>query len=180
MSEPQGNFKMRYIGRPNGKLMKGSPGNYIHEKIYNVPFRYSKFAFWELLEPVPKLNAPDATSKDSVYEEEENIYVPAEEELELDSAFEYTLSAPINVDTYTKEIADNYKRQGYTLLDADNGIFVEPPKGEDELEEKEEVEVVSDREELMKALDEAGVEYNKRSRTETLIKLVEGLTEEER
>ena len=175
MSQPQGNFKMRYIGRPNGKLMKGSPGNYIHGKIYNVPFRYSKFAFWELLEPVPELKAPDATSKDSVYEEEENIYVPPEEDLELDSAFEYTPSAQINVDTYTKEISDNYKKQGYTLLDADSGVFVEPP----EPEEADKVEVVSSREELMKTLDDAGIEYNKRSRTETLIKLVKGLTEEE-
>jgi hypothetical protein len=80
MDEYQGKVKAKFIGKPNGKFMKGAPGNYIHGQIYEVSFRQTKFPFWELLDPPPVLKVPDAQVEDSVFEGD--VFVP--EQLELD------------------------------------------------------------------------------------------------
>ncbi len=79
-----GNFKMRFIGRPEGKLMKNAPGNFEHGKIYVVPYGHSKFAFWELIDKPPVLKVPASTETF-----EEAFYVPKDEEL-----FENTTYVP--------------------------------------------------------------------------------------
>jgi len=67
---------MRFVGRPEGKLMKGAPGNYRQNEIYLQPFRMSRFAFWKLIDPPPELKVPEAKTEDSVFEE--NIFVPTD------------------------------------------------------------------------------------------------------
>lgn len=66
-----GRFKMRFIGwKPDGTLMKGSPGGYVQDKIYEVPFHYSQWPYWKLIEPPPAdLKVPDASKEDSVFSE---------------------------------------------------------------------------------------------------------------
>ena len=95
-----GNFKMRFIGRPEGKLMKNAPGNFEHGKIYVVPYGHSKFKFWEMIDPEPKLVVPESTESF-----EEAFYVPKDEELFEDTTYvpseleedpwSYTTSEPI-------------------------------------------------------------------------------------
>ena len=57
-----GKFKMKFIGRPDGKLMKNAPGNFKHGEIYTVPYGHSKFPFWEMIDPEPKLVVPEDSS----------------------------------------------------------------------------------------------------------------------
>lgn len=65
---------MRFIGRPNGKLMKGSPDNYNMNEIYLVPYKYKSMAYWELVDPPPVLRVPAARVEDSVFENQ--VFVP--------------------------------------------------------------------------------------------------------
>jgi len=78
MSVIDGSFKMRFIGKPQGKLMKGAPGSYEHGKTYMMSYRHSEFPYWELLEKPPKLTVPDQTVEDSVFED--SVFVPDEDE----------------------------------------------------------------------------------------------------
>jgi len=78
---------MKFVGRPDGKLMKHAPGNYIHGQEYMVPFNHAQWDFWELLEDKPVLVAPEPSGADDVFEE--TFFIPEEEETEV------TLSAPI-------------------------------------------------------------------------------------
>lgn len=59
---------MKFVGRPQGKLMKGAPGNYVQNQIYRIPFRHSKFDFWELVEKTPELVVPEMVLEESVFE----------------------------------------------------------------------------------------------------------------
>ena len=87
MSEYQGKVKAKFIGKPNGKLMKGAPGYpYIHDQVYEVSFRQTKFPFWVLLDPPPVLKVPAAQVEDSVFEND--VFVP--EQLELDEPVQAT------------------------------------------------------------------------------------------
>jgi len=175
MSEPQGNFQMRFICGPNKKLLKGAPGNYECGKTYRKPYRHSKFAFWELIEDVPIVKVPDLSEEESVFEEA--IFLPEEETPSYDVAvIEQTVSAtPIDFDARTKELAEDYRRQGMALLDAEKGVLVDPGKTEDTvIEEEDEV----DRDALKQTLDEAGVEYSNRAHTPTLQALVDELESE--
>ena len=76
MNDISGRFLMRFVGKPEGKLMKGAPGNYRQNEIYLQPFRMSRFAFWKLIDPPPELKVPEAKTEDSVFEE--NIFVPTD------------------------------------------------------------------------------------------------------
>jgi len=160
----EGRFKMKFIGRPDGKLMKGAPGNYEHGEIYRVPYSWSYFKFWELAEDAPELEIPDIDEEDLEFEE--FVYVPDEEK-------EGKVGPP------DIPLAPNE----FLLPDA------HPP--EDSLEENiEELEVEKEpveevetepelsREELKKLLDEADVEYYPRVKTSYLRKLVDRLDEE--
>lgn len=193
MDEPEGRYKMRFIGKPGGKLMKGAPGNYEHGRVYMMTWGHSKFKFWELLEEAPTLKVPPMSGEDSVYSEEESVFVPPEvgnwdtsevnpvewEEAEVAEERKVERNAvpekPTGVDQRTRELAEQYRRQNMHLIDAEEGVFVEESPEEPPEEEPGEVETVPDREDLYKALDEAGVEYSKHSRTDYLEKLVEDL-----
>lgn len=69
-------FKMKYVGRPNGVLLKGSPGNYTQNAIYSLPYSYSLTPYFELLDPPPVLKVPPAKVEESVFES--SIFVPPE------------------------------------------------------------------------------------------------------
>ena len=56
---------MRFIGKPEGKLMKGAPGYpYKHDEVYLVDWSYRQDAFWVPLEPVPELKVPPPTEEE--------------------------------------------------------------------------------------------------------------------
>jgi len=78
MSDPDRyrRVKMRFIGRPNGVLMKGAKSNYEHGKIYEVPMAYSHYPYWELVEPPPEIQVEQLKAEDSVFEE--STFVPDE------------------------------------------------------------------------------------------------------
>lgn len=73
-----GLVKMRFIGKPDGVLMKGAPGYpYEHGKIYSVPAKYSQWKFWEFVESPPEIRAPEPKKEDSVFKDE--IFLPPSE-----------------------------------------------------------------------------------------------------
>lgn len=75
MNEIHGVFKMRFIGKPNGVLMRGCPSNYVQNEIYVLPYHpYGKMPYFELLDPPPVLKVPAAQVEDSVFEN--SIFVP--------------------------------------------------------------------------------------------------------
>jgi len=113
MSEPQGNFQMRFKCGPNGKLLKGAPGNYTCGKVYRMPFRHSKFTFWELIEEPPQLKVPNMSEEESVYEEA--IFLPEDETESYDEALvEMTPSTPnpedYNVDPDADAVIEPYMK----------------------------------------------------------------------
>ncbi len=73
-----GKFWMKFVGRPDGRLMKGAPGNYIHGKEYHIPYGHSKRLFWELLEEVPELKVPEETDsfEEAYFISEEKVKAP--------------------------------------------------------------------------------------------------------
>lgn len=183
MNDPEGRFKMRFIGRdPNGKLMKGAPGNYQAGKVYEMPFRHSRYKWWQLIEPVPELVVPPISEEGSVFEEA--YHVDWEEDM-LDSTHDartLTATAPIEVlrgtgvlggDTATIESMKDYERS-LTKVE-EMPVLQEKP----EVVAKEETEFVDSREDLMAKLDAAGIEYNRKSHSKTLQALVEKLESEE-
>lgn len=155
-----GNFKMRFIGKPGGKLMKGAPGNYEHGKEYVVPYSWSKFNFWELLEPIPEVKIPEPTEKDSVYEG--GYFPPEKEEEEERVELNEPSSAVLGIVT-EKQYQENLRK-------LQSGNYSVGKDGLIEYEKKEPT-----RKELMKTLDDAGIEYNNRTRTYNLKKMVDEL-----
>ena len=179
--------KLRFIGRPEGgKLVKGSPGNYKQGEITSGPLIWAKVFpnVWELVEPTPELRVPDMVKGDSVFEDA--IFVPDDDGGESEAVFfpepqmpktkdaGITLSgsAETELDAHTREVIAGYKKQGLYLLDADEGIMV----SSDEPEEKKDPR---SRDELKTILDEAGVKYSVKSRTETLARMVQTLESKE-
>jgi len=197
--------KLRFIGRPGaGRLVKAAPGNYKQGEVVSGPLIWAKVFpnVWELVETVPELRVPSATKGDGVFEDA--IFIPDDDEMLEDGALseadlgdggghptknkvvlppelltpktsdaEVTLSGSSNVelDAHTKEIIAGYKKQGMYLLDADEGILVSP----DEPIEKD----THGRDELKALLDEAGIKYSVKSRTETLARMVQTLESKE-
>ena len=170
MNDPEGLFKMKFIGWKDGKLMSGAPGNYVKDKVYQMRFRHSRFPWWELIEPPPELKVPDADEEDSVYDEV--VFIPGDEASTEESKGEVTLSTPrtSNLDARTREVMESYKKQGLYLLDAEEGILVHP---EEPLEKDE-----RSRDELKQILDAAGIEYNDKAWDRTLQAMVEKLESE--
>lgn len=187
MNDPKGFFPMRFTCSPNGKLLKGAPGNYKCGQVYPQPYHMSKFPFWELLTDTPVLKVPPPLDSDNVFDEP--VYVADDEAIIQPLVPDKKMK-----DERTEEIKKLYKRSNMRLIDADNGIFVdgseeETPEPEKEPEptpvevavEKPDVEpsAVDDREEYKKLLTESGVEFNDKARTTTLKKLVDALESEE-
>jgi len=170
---------MKFIGKPGGVLVKGAPGNYEHGKIYHIPFRHSRFPYWELMEPVPEFTAPTPTAEDSVFTEsypspdepDGTVFVGATVTLsgEEDPFLE---DVEVNIDPNTPATIEPYLKYNPntdTLSELD--LTPEPERDEETVE--------PDREALKKILDDAGIEYSKSARTTTLQKLVDDLAAKE-
>lgn len=172
---------MRFIGKtPDGKLMKGAPGNYKAGEVRMMPFRHSKYRWWQLVEPLPELVVPPVSGGDAVYEEA--YHVPWEEET--------TSTYDPDAETTTLSL-DVGKPTG--LLGGEEALIESVKDYQAGLAKVEEAEVVPteesfdapkdagfvySREELMKKLDEAGVEYNRKAWINTLQAMVEKLESE--
>jgi hypothetical protein len=191
-----GNFKMRFVGKPNGVFMKGAPGNFKHGEVYTVPFGHSKFKFWEMLEEEPVLKAPELSSGDDVWNYEEEIYVPEPE---------ITVSEPEVVEVTTTETVQGVEMNTHTPIMRDgvdyspNAPAVLEPYGtfntgtgevgdHQEKLAKKKGEAILDldtkvdnmtRGVLLGILKDAGVAVKKRTRTTTLRKMVDNLEAEE-
>lgn len=161
MREITGNFKMKFIGRPEGKLMKGAPGNYTHGETYNVPYHWSEWPYWELVGEKPTVQVPDAGEGDTIFETPP--IVPEEKTPPSTPMIGLTTE-----EGYQKNL-QKLERGDYTV--SGTGII-------DYSSEEEKPEYT--RKELKKALDDAGVEYNPRTRTFNLRKMVEELDEAEK
>lgn len=167
---------MRFVGRPEGKLMKGAPGNYEHGKVYVVPYHYSTFKFWELIEHPPELKVPEPSDDDDVYD---GTFLPPEElpEEVPEDAVEETVEEDVEEEEVKKpKMVQVITDKGYekNLQKLARGDYTVGPDGLIHYNEPE-----PSRKELKKKLDEAGVDYNPRTRTPNLIKLVEELDETE-
>ena len=62
--------KLRFIGKPGGKLAKGAPGNYAQGQIVTGYADQAKNfpKIWQLAQKMPKLVVPKAAEIDSVFE----------------------------------------------------------------------------------------------------------------
>lgn len=198
MSEPQGNYKMRFICDKNGRLLKGAPGNYECGKVYMQPYRMSKFKFWELIEEPPELKIPAMSEEDSVYSDAEAVFIPPEEEdeeeevpdtpdspasvqahqpinLPEDDELNIDPNTPATVEPYVKYNPVSDKITGVSDTTNDDVTLSTPePEEPEELDEEELVAELT-RDEIFKILDEAGVEYSKHTATEYLMNKVEEL-----
>lgn len=185
MSEPEGNFLMRFICDKNGRLLKGAPGNYECGEVYSIPYRHSQFDFWELVEDVPEVDAQDL-EEETVWDEPpklvpEEDYVPEEdvagEGFNADPDEEAAIEPYVKYNARTGEVKQwtpSYDESEETMV-AETETETE---SEDEEDEEADVDVDVDREELFKKLDEADVEYSKHTRTEFLLEKIEALDDE--
>ena len=97
-------LKMRFVGyKEDGKLMKGAPAGYKQGEVRLMPYRHSKFKFWELMEAVPELKVLEAGKDDIVYDDA--IYVPDDSEpaIETETYIPQTEEAS-NVDSTIKSV----------------------------------------------------------------------------
>lgn len=174
---------MKFVGRPNGRLLKGAPGNYKHGETYMQPYHMSRFAFWELLEEDPVLVVPEADDLDDVFEE--NVFVPDEEgaEIGVDVKIEPDDDEDVNIDPNVGATIEPYMsmRKGRLVPYVENvstsdtsmdDMTISTSNGFPDFELK--VEDMS-RENLLDILKDADVEVKPRTRTTTLRKMVEEL-----
>ena len=192
MSEPKGLYKMRFIGKPNGKFMKGAPGNYVHGEIYDQPWGNGNYNYWERLEDAPVFVAPEPSEVDSVFDEEEDVFNPEEEETPQPKIEIMVEETPVEVTEPVPEISVEpvapVVHDDDVNLDPNTPATIEPymsfNTGTGELSDYEEPvpveETVSsveelDRDALLKTLEDAGVEVKPRTRTTTLRKMVDAL-----
>jgi len=176
MSKRKGLFRMRFIGKPGGQLMKHAPGNYEHGKIYRMPLEYSQWKFWELIDKPPEVIAPPPTSEDDVYmfiPDEETVSAPVNPELNIDPNTPASVEPYASFNTGTGQLTD-IDPEAFTQ--SEPAMLTTPfnvPQIEEELEED------LTRDELLEILEEAGVEVKPRTRTTTLLKMVAELDSEE-
>ncbi len=200
-----GNFRMKFIGKPNGVFMKNAPGNFKHGETYVVPYGHSKFPYWEMIDPEPKLVVPEDT--DSF---EDAYFVP--DDMVDDSPDEWSYSAPEEVEITVSEpveetVTVSTPVQGVEMNTRSprivDGVDYDPhapailePYGtfnhktgkvdehQDELVKKNRGEAILDlavkvdnmsRGVLLGILKEADVEVKKGTRTTTLRKMVDSL-----
>lgn len=205
----QGNFKMRFVGKPDGKLMKGAPGNYNHGEIYVQPYHLSEFPYWELVDEVPKLTVPPPSESDSVFEDA--VFIPDDDAAPVEMNTPPTEVAGVNVDPDAPAIMEPYMKfntRTGKLSEISTPIveLITPITSIPELEktvdsvveEQSEadlgdmeghatfgnndvpVEVIpKTRDELKEILTESGIEYNDKARTATLKKMVDELAPKE-
>jgi len=196
MTRLEGNAKMRFVCSPNGKLLKGAPGNFKCGGIYVQPFHLSSFPYWELVEPTPELKIPEASESDSVFDEP--IYVPDDDAAPVEMRTSPMEVAGVNVDPNAPAIMEPYMKFNPRTGQL-RGIHVEPEMPPKPIKEEPELEEPSvadlgdmsghatpefnipietspkTREELKAILDMRGVKYLTKTRTTTLAKMVEDL-----
>ena len=195
MSDPKGLFKMKFIGKPRGVFMRGAPGNYVHGQIYNQPYQMSRFKFWELVEEIPVLVAPELEEDESVFEEA--VFIPDEEKKvvlvpdeEVDAVVEMLPVNPERGDGNPYDLNTPAIMEPYMVFNTGTGglaPYVPPEITTTEPTKEYEITLSTvepegeelDRGGLIRVLDEAGVKYNKRARTATLKKLVDELVSKE-
>lgn len=191
-NEPKGFYKMRFIGKPDGVLMKRAPGNYIHGQIYQQPYHMCKFPYWELVEEAPTLVAPPPDDGDSVFEE--TVFIPdeSEEDVEVDIILDeagvdddidkyINNDTPATIEPFTAyRVTQTEDGVQYTNIPPikKHDITTTEPIGEVTLSSSDDPVELS-RDELKQKLDDAGVEYDKRTRTSILKKMVDELEPQE-
>ena len=185
MSEPQGFFWMKFVGKPNGKLMKGAPGNYVHGKTYKQPYGMSRYPFWQLVEEPAALTVPDASGRDSVFED--MVFVPDEGAAIIEEVPRPTEVAGANVDPDAPAVIEPYMklnlRTGQMSEATQTVVTPSPPPQEIAVKVPRPEPAAPEspppktRDELKAILDERGIKYSTKARTETLAKLVEQLPE---
>lgn len=116
--------KMRFKCTPEGKLLKGAPGNYTCGEVYMMPYRLSRFKFWELIEKPPELHVPPMSGEDSVFSDEESVFVPPEVE-EWGSSYDDD---------------SNYMKMDWGISQSNDGSYVITKKPEEILEVEEEAQ----------------------------------------
>lgn len=175
---------MRFICGEGGQLLKRAPGNYKCGEIYQQPYHMSQFPYWELVEEKPHLIAPPPDDSDSVFEE--TVFIPDDEAYEevdivLDEAkSEEDVDRYINNDTP----ATIEPFTAYRVTQTPEGVTYKNIPVITTTEPVEEVtlstvEPEPTRDELKKKLDDAGIEYDKRTRTSILKTMVEELEPQE-
>lgn len=171
MSERKGLYRMRFIGKPNGVTMKNAPGNYVHGEVYMKSIGKAKLKFWQLLDKLPEIVAPPLTVEDDAY-----MFIPEE------------------VPELTMSGSDMMSDEAISRVDPNAPAFIEPyasfntgtgelsdVKPEDFTQTPEPVVEERDwtRDELLAVLKEAGVPVKPRTRTTTLLKMVDELDSKE-
>ncbi len=144
-----GRVKMRFVGKPNGILMKGAPGApYQHGVVYDVPAKFGQWKFWEPVESPPEIRAPEAKREDSVFGDE--VFIPPE-------AFQ-TSTEPVPVVTPSIQVGE--------LTESKPEVVEDKPESKDELlselkvEEKQpEPSIEEDENSEEKELDESDPDY---------------------
>lgn len=180
---------MKFIGRPGGVTMKHAPSGYKHGETYKMPFGMSSRPYWELLEPVPELVAPELGSEDDVFEEavftpdveDDEAFIPVVN-IDPDTPASISVSLdylkPVDMSQYTVSAPSTEEHEEAEILE------LSPIEGESHTAEFETLSVkvepveALDREALKRVLDEAGIDYKKGTRTTTLKKMVDGLAAE--
>lgn len=183
-----GKFWMRFIGNPDGKLMKGAPGNYIHGKKYHIPFKHSTRKFWKLLEKVPELKVPDEPESF-----EDAYFVPEEKTATVELT---QTTSDIDIDPTSEALIEPYA--SVNPVTGKMGEHIEHPKKPEKVEEESVEEIVTEPEKVLKELPEeiivdpptldrkallailveADIEVKKGTRTTTLKKMVDALEED--
>jgi len=127
---------MKFIGKPQGVFMPGAPGGYDHNKVYMMRFRHSRYKWWQLMEEVPVLKAPELKSVDDVFSD--MTYIPdeditEEEEEPVTVEVEETKPDPILQDLVNEiarlrtQLAESEKKaqvkQGVSMTEIQTGSF---------------------------------------------------------
>ena len=137
MTRLEGNAKMRFVCSPNGKLLKGAPGNFKCGGIYVQPFHLSSFPYWELVEPTPELKIPEASESDSVFDEPK--YVPDDDAAPVEMRTSPMEVAGVNVDPNAPATMEPYMKFNPRTGQL-RGIHVEPEMTPKPIEEEPELE----------------------------------------
>ena len=157
--------KLRFIGKPGGKLVKGAPGNYAQGQIVTGPSDRAKYfpKIWQLAQKMPKLVIPKASEIDSVFE----AMVPGEVEVieaPVASSKEFNLLDP------NRSSTRSFRLKGATSTDPE----------EDAMTVSEAMPTVealesSTKAQLMAFLDSQEVEYKRAMKKAEILELAKSL-----
>jgi hypothetical protein len=154
--------KLRFIGKPGGKLVKGAPGNYEQGQVIIGPadkaVNFPKI--WVLLEKMPELVIPELTDDDSVFD----LGIPKEVEESAVFSGEFNLLDP-----------DRSSSRSLVRVDSDS-----TDSEQDEISASEASPTVEDLEsstkaQLMAFLDSQGAEYKSRMKKAEILELAKSL-----